>query len=518
MAALPYYMGIKAKQTLDKQHALLQDSVFLEVVGHQYQRGWFSSEETTSVRLKPSVVAAYKSMLPESLRDYVGKTVTYTNHIYHGPFPRFQYFGRAYVETEFQFSAEVKNELTRFFKEQPPVVLRNQLNFSGGGRVNLTVPAFDYSELSGIKINWQGLNYSIDYQDEFSNYLASASAPGLTITLADKGKAFFKELNVHSDNRLGQTGASLGKNTLTLGQLHVSWSESVDYYINLNELVSMLSNVQVGAFINPRGKIGPAKLELNQLTFMTDVQEQGEFLSWNMETRFDQLAYDKDVYGPMQVKVAASHFEGKSFIALVNKLKEIATQNLDAQQAREAMITAAKTEGLGFLTNSPQINIESFKLQMPSGLLDVHGTFALNDVKAEELNDFLKLMRKVDINMEGYVPQAALESLAISNARAIFTPDERVEDQPDMDDIAQSVVTIVRGVINDWTDQGLVELDNGIVHSKIQRKDEHLYINGHKLIFEYEDEEALFQDDNASEEASQVQVSENQPLFISQEQ
>lgn len=506
--ALPYYMGIKAKQTLDKQYALLQNSVFLEVVEHKYTKGWFSSEEVTSVRIKPSVVDAYKGMLPDALRNYAGKTVTYTNHIYHGPFPRFNSVGRAYVETEFQYSAELKKELERFFKEQAPIVLRNKIDFSGGGKLTLSVPSFDYSELSGIKINWQGFDYSIDYKKEFSNYLSEASAPSLEVILADKGEIKFKGFSYKADNELSATGADLGSNAVKLDQLAISWTDSVDYYININEVVNLLSNMQVGAFINPRGKIGPSQLELNHLALGTVTTEKDGFLNWDINAKFDQLKYGQEVFGPMSAQVSANHFEGKSFLALTEKLKNIAALNLSAEDANKAVVKAAKTEGLTFLSSDPQIDVKEFKLKMPSGLLDVHGSFALKGLKIEDMDDMIGFLSKVDVNMEGYIPQEALESMAVSNAQAIFKPDERVADQPDMDDIARSVKALMQYTIDDWAEKGFIIVDKGIVYTKINRKNGILHINGRKVVFEYEDEDALFNDqDNENASGEQVVAS-----------
>ena len=58
LAGLPYYLGIKAEQSLQEQQALLAKTSFLQVEQHDYQRGWFSSTETTAVRFKPSFSAS----------------------------------------------------------------------------------------------------------------------------------------------------------------------------------------------------------------------------------------------------------------------------------------------------------------------------------------------------------------------------------------------------------------------------------------------------------------------------
>ena len=55
----PYYLGVKAEESLTEQQKLLQESGFLTVESHQYDRGWFSSTETTVIRLKPTPASKY---------------------------------------------------------------------------------------------------------------------------------------------------------------------------------------------------------------------------------------------------------------------------------------------------------------------------------------------------------------------------------------------------------------------------------------------------------------------------
>ena len=60
----PYYLGIKAEESLTAQQKLLQESGFLTVESHQYERGWFSATETTVIRLKPFELAQPTATTP----------------------------------------------------------------------------------------------------------------------------------------------------------------------------------------------------------------------------------------------------------------------------------------------------------------------------------------------------------------------------------------------------------------------------------------------------------------------
>ncbi len=136
----PYYLGVKAEESLTEQQKLLQESGFLTVESHQYDRGWFSSTETTVIRLKPTLFQNTQKYLPDNLKTVLQEPITVINHVTHGPFAGG--FGtRAHVETEFQYHPETKKVLDRFFGQQTPLTMTNTVYLSGDGKLSLNIPA-----------------------------------------------------------------------------------------------------------------------------------------------------------------------------------------------------------------------------------------------------------------------------------------------------------------------------------------------------------------------------------------
>ena len=45
--------------------------------------------------------------------------------------------------------------------------MTNTVYLSGDGKLSLNIPAFDYEELSGIKLNWKGFSGNTDYSQGF---------------------------------------------------------------------------------------------------------------------------------------------------------------------------------------------------------------------------------------------------------------------------------------------------------------------------------------------------------------
>ncbi|SUA23998.1 secreted protein [Neisseria gonorrhoeae] len=170
----------------------MQKTGFLTVESHQYDRGWFTSTETTVIRLKPELLHNAQKYLPDNLKIVLEQPVTLVNHITHGPFAGG--FGtQAHIETEFKYEPETEKVLERFFGKQVPVSLANTVYFNGSGKMEVSVPAFDYEELSGIRLHWEGLTGETVYQKGFKSYRNSYDAPLFKIKLADKGDAAFEK-------------------------------------------------------------------------------------------------------------------------------------------------------------------------------------------------------------------------------------------------------------------------------------------------------------------------------------
>ena len=320
----PYYLGIKAEESLTAQQKLLQDSGFLTVESHQYERGWFSATETTVIRLKPTLLQNTQKYLPDNLKTILQEPITVINHISHGPFAG-DIGTQAHIETEFKYHPETEKALSRFFGKQTPVTMSNTIYFSGSGKLDLSIPAFDYEELSGIKLNWKGLSGHTDYKKDFQSYSHDYLVPSLQVKLADKGDISLENLHFQSETTSGLNKLSLGKSSTTLDKFLLQWKDNINYNIKLNELVNLVTNLQIGAFINPTGSIPPSKIEVSKLKFETDTHEADKFINSEGRFQFQDLTYGDEKYGPLDINIAAEHLDASGLLALKNKFAEIAS-------------------------------------------------------------------------------------------------------------------------------------------------------------------------------------------------
>lgn len=73
----------------------------------------------------------------------------------------------------------------------------------------VVIRKFNYEELSGIKISWQGLESTIDYAKDFNSYDSHTVSPGLDMILPAKGRASYQDLQFNSHTEYSKTSLAL---------------------------------------------------------------------------------------------------------------------------------------------------------------------------------------------------------------------------------------------------------------------------------------------------------------------
>ena len=340
-AILPYWFGLRTEKTMRSHQHLLEQNSVVEVVKYDYQRGWFDSTETTVLRFRPNLVQKLGGNVPDNLKAIINEPFTITNHIKHGPFAGGITPVKAMSTSEVVFSPRAKQSLERFFRSQVPLTVKNRLNLMGGGVMNLQVPAFQYEELSGIAIDWKGLDVELDYSDNYDSYQVKSHSGGINVKLADKGQLALENLDYTADSSQNPSGLNVGSNEFKVAKAMMAWSEGVDYNIKLNSIVNMMSDLQIGAFINPTGTVAPNNIAVNNFSLKRTTDEKDGFANAEAVIHFDQLHYGKDVYGPLNVKASAEHLHADALVKLNDGFFKLSNTKLDEAQYRDALITSA---------------------------------------------------------------------------------------------------------------------------------------------------------------------------------
>ncbi len=502
-ALLPNVMGGRVQRALDDQYRFLKDGSLLTVESRQYERGWFESTETLVVRLKPTLLNNAGQYVPDNLKTVLSEPVTVVNRIRHVGFEGGSL--TAEVKSEFRYSPEVQKVLKRFFGDQAPVEMKNLIGFSGAGRLQVSVPAFDYEELSGIALNWKGLSGSTEYAPGWSGFKNHYSAPMLHIRLADKGDVLLEGWKWGSDTFEGGSGLSLGGSNMELGRLSLKWRENIDYNIKLNELVNLMTDLQIGAFINPTGTIAPSSVVVEKLSFATKMGEAAQdaggqgMIDSEGRFRFERLVYGEDGYGPLDIDVAAEHLDAKSLLVLKRKVAELAGKKMGEDEIREAVLKTVRNEASGLFTNNPLIKLRAFDFTTPSGKISLNGQVAFSNLAAADLNDIAPMVKKMQADFYVNVPEKMLESLAVSQANGLFSvnPEDEAEGRANIDDINETLRLMVQSTVNTMAEQGYVKLDNGIVSTRIEVAQGGLKLNGKVLEMDDDDDEVFYEEASA---------------------
>jgi len=489
-----YWAGIKAEETLEEQHRMLATLPLFKVKSHTYDRGWFSSQETTELVFNRRLTGPYEGMLPDNVRALLGSTIRFTNTVKHGPLPGLGSFdlrpARALVTTQFDMSESTKKTLALFFGDKEPITVINRLGFGGGGELKVNVPNFDYEEaLSGVKVKWQGFNLTVDYQQGFKQYQTEAVSPSFSLEAASKGTVHFDGVRYVSDIRPGVTGVKLGTSELTVNNVQLNWKDSIPYSIKLNDLVYLLTRMHVGEFINPSGEFKPSSVTLKGLHYQIVTSEEDPFVNSRGKLGFDTFSYNDQVYGPMRLDVSANHLHGPTLVKLDQAIAQLPIEGMDAATLRKSYIGTIKKYGIPLLENDPRLVVNEFYLKMPSGEATLKGQLALKGFHEADLKDPITVLKRFQVNADVSLPRQTLENLVVTQARNLFTVDQSAEDQPNLNEIDDLAKNLLDNQLAQWTDQGYIRVDGGQLSTRIDYHDGELRVRDKRVPLPWEEKD-----------------------------
>lgn len=506
LGAIPYYLGGQAEQTLTAQHQVLSEKFYVDVLSRQYQRGWFSSTETITIRLHPEVLAKVQDKLPDNIKNLLSQPITIIHHIKHGLFADGIKPVRAVVESEFQYEKEVGKTLTRFFGEATPITMRHVIALNGSGDIQMAFGDLDYEELSGITINWHDMKAVFHHQDEeFTQTKWQFDAPNIDLKLANKGSLNIQGLSLNSGlNQQENDYFSAG-----LKQFEVRWQEEIPYDIRLNDLLNLITDLQIGAFINPNGNIAPNHIVLQNLRYRADTQNTAQFLDTKGLFAFEKLQYGETLYGPLNIDFSLNHINAPSLAALKQRWQAIAKEPLSSEEAKQKILDAIRQEGAGIFTSNPVFTLNQFEFHTPNGAIQSKGQLAFKDLQANDLNQLSNMVRKTQADFYFKVAKNLLETFALNQARGLFTL-ENPNSQAEQAEIDETIKWLIEDTINSMKNQGFLTIENDEIQTHLVLDNNTMTLNNH--IFERQEDEfdaiesQIDQDAASMSEASSVQT------------
>ena len=443
-----YYAGKTVETTMQKQHEWLAQLPYFIVKSHTYQRGWFSSQETTTLQVNPELYRFALEREGEPLQTF---ELTYTNHIKHGPLPLLTQFTpipyKAVVNTEFVFAEDTQKFIAKFFGEQKPIQVENRISFNDDGVVSMNIPRFEYEEaLSGIKAQWQGLNATLAYGGDFNRVLLNANAPGLQGSAKSKGEFALKDFQLKIEQSRGQNGLMIGTTNAKLAQLDLHLTDGT-----------------------------PLKLKLENLAYLGDIKEVGEFINGSAKIDLAKIILDDQPYGPAVMIAEANHLHGKTLAKLGDELTLLQKKKMTREQLTEALSDMAKTHGLPLLQNDPQLAIKKLEIKLPEGAIRFSGEVGLKGFVVGDLDKPVDLVNKLAAKADFAVPRKVVETLVTWQARNMFAGADSQVNLADLDFLAGQ---FVEGQINKLAEQNLIRVEGSLLASTASLQKGQFILNG----------------------------------------
>ena len=263
-----YIFGYITQTQMDYQFSHLSESPLIKVKQREYHRGIFSSDSTTEISLNSQMLATIFNILPKNETESIAAlanqeySIKYTTHIEHGIFAGLLngYFmpTLAYAKTTIIYPDSVKNILSKFFNNKPPLAVDNLIYLDKSGRYEVYSPKFDYSEaVSGVKVTWGGMDLRIKYNDKFDKFNTKVSVPLFELIAPTKGSATIKNLVYRSDSATSANRIKVGDTHLTLDLAKVEWKDKVALNFKLGDMLHTLTGISSTEFLNGIGALDP---------------------------------------------------------------------------------------------------------------------------------------------------------------------------------------------------------------------------------------------------------------------
>jgi uncharacterized protein YdgA (DUF945 family) len=333
-----YFFGVIAEKQLDLQFKHMTDSSMITVVKHDYHRGWFSSDETVTLAVNSQFLKNITNILPATDKesansinkaDYV---VNYSTHVTNGVFAGWLhgkiYPTIAYADTTVALPEKLDKILNKFFDGKPAFKINNVIFLNKAGKYIITSPLFNYDEaLSGVKVNWGGLDLEIAYNDKFNQFENNLEIPSFAMIAPTKGEFGFNALNYNSVSSYSVNQIKVGTTDFNLGNLKVQLIESNITQFKLGEAVHLLTGVNSVDFLNGIDAINPTNFTISNVHYNSLSNDQNNLFNATAKAGFESLTSNSNNYGPMSFDLDIAHIDAPAFSKLADLLNSAAAED-----------------------------------------------------------------------------------------------------------------------------------------------------------------------------------------------
>lgn len=406
-----------AHAELDKQIAAVP---YLKLVKHDYERQLFGATEVITLELPSELFNTPPApVVPEiadaeanaeqasgTVPDPVPATpaaplppiqITVKSEIQHGLFPGFTAVGAGSAKTLIVFDDATQQKVAAAFGGKPPVEVQTLYSLFGGGHSTLTSPAFKFSFVSKqegnqVTISGDGLTASMDFTAGLDHYTAKGDAPRFEI-VDDKGlKITLAGLKIDSTQQRMFKDEPL----LYAGTQHFTLAEV---------LAESTQN-------------GGSKVQIKGLDYDVNIPVAGEHVDMIAKIGATDFQVAEQNFGPVHYDFSLKHLHVRKLAALHRNGMALYSKPVaagDTQQMEQGFV-ALKTQVLELIMENPEFAIDRLSVHTTGGDMNLSARIKLAGATAEDFNNPMLLVSKIDFAADLSVPTSLIDSLPSGQA------------------------------------------------------------------------------------------------------
>lgn len=445
-----WMLGKGVEATLAEQYKQLEAVPYMKVVQRDYQRGIYRSTDTVTFEVFGDLLKT----LQNSGEQVPAKPIRFTvrSNIVHGPFPGWSSVAAAASDSELVLDDEARQALGKLMGDKQPLSVHTVYRFDGGGYSNINSPAFTATlpgeEGSGdTQLVWDGLSLEMDFSPHGARYTVKGGAPKLELQDGEGTRMVMRGLHLEAD------------------QARLFEDEPLFY---TGPARFMIDEITVGAAQGQGEMVRIGKVAVEQ-----DLKSAGEYVDFISRIGADTVQLGADNYGPVHYDVSLNHLHARSVARLYREVMALYAHPalLQGDEAAGRVMAAMAEPGTELLKHNPELSLDRISFMSPQGEARVAARVRFEDLRADDFDNPVLLMSKLDAGAEVELPEALLMFVAMAGM-------SEASEGEDAGVAASMQPEDVFALLEALGEEGYLQRANGVVRVKARFAKGQMSLNG----------------------------------------
>jgi uncharacterized protein YdgA (DUF945 family) len=337
--------------------------------------------ETPAEEAPPEGAPAERMKFPAQFR------VTVKNEIMHGPVLWTSGIGLAEVRTKIAVNDEIRKMLIETFGTDEPVRFKTRVGLFGGGTTTIYGDGRTVKPKQGGEVSWEDFELSTSYSGDLDDIDVKGRQPRIEMKDAANGS--------HMILRGIKVG---GSNERLVGDLY-----DTDIEFTLDELSG------TGADKKP--------FSVDGIHYVIDTDKKGDVV--NIGAKLGSGAITSPDIEKLGVQFKEVHYDfsfrklhADTLAKMMTKMKEVYSKPLDTsnkEEVNKAIFGPLKEDAIALFKYDPELGIDRVGIVTSEGEGVIKGVIKFVGVVAEDFENPMALIPKLDVELNAEVPQKLIE-------------------------------------------------------------------------------------------------------------